>query len=128
MKTNELTAYIKDELAKIGAVPLRINTGGIYDPKSGGYRKPNHEVGIPDILACKNGRFLGVEVKAGKDKIRLEQFAMIRKLQAAGARVLIAKTPEDIDRWIEEDFPPCRPQDYLSVNQKKTKPKTDLPF
>lgn len=40
--------------------------------------------GVPDFLACVNGRFLAVEAKAGKGKTTALQDAHLEKIKAAG--------------------------------------------
>lgn len=40
--------------------------------------------GVPDFLCCINGRFLGIEAKAGKGKPTALQFKNMREIEAAG--------------------------------------------
>lgn len=40
--------------------------------------------GVPDFLCCINGRFLGIEAKAGKGKPTALQFKNMRDIEAAG--------------------------------------------
>jgi len=67
-----------------GAVAYRINNAAVYDAKAGAYRAGNIERGLPDVIAILNGRFIGIEVKAGKD--RMSDFQKMRKqeIQIAG--------------------------------------------
>lgn len=54
-------------------------------------------VGWPDILAFGPGRgFVGLELKVGSDKPTVEQLAVLAKLEAAGARTMVAY-PHDLD-------------------------------
>lgn len=55
---------------------------GVYyfTPQSGGYGKS----GVPDIIACCNGRFVGVECKAGTNKLTDLQSAQLDKIVRAG--------------------------------------------
>lgn len=49
--------------------------------------------GIPDIIACCKGRFIGIEAKAGKNKpteLQLREIDRIR--QAGGAALVINET------------------------------------
>ena len=75
-------------------------TGSSYTTKTGdtktrymAYGKP----GSPDIMAIcpPDGRFLGVEVKTGKDKLRPVQLGFIATAEKMGATVLVVKTYED---------------------------------
>lgn len=66
---------------------------GVYDPKTGKWRPyPNARRGVADILGFRrtDGRFLGVEVKAGTDRPRPEQTVFLNELQAAGGLAFIA--------------------------------------
>jgi hypothetical protein len=67
-----------------GAVAYRINNAAVYDAKAQAYRAGNIERGLPDVIAILNGRFVGIEVKAGKD--RMSDFQKMRKqeIQIAG--------------------------------------------
>ena len=121
MKTNELTAYAKKRMTEIGAVAMRINTGAVFDQKSGAYRSPSHETGVPDILACFEGLFFGIEIKSkesGDRYLSLGQYQFCNKIIDAGGRVLVARTPEDIDEWIENGFPNSVLTDYLKKAKK----------
>jgi hypothetical protein len=52
--------------------------------------------GTPDILACYRGRFLGIEVKAGKNKPTLIQLSNLRRIEkAAGVALVINETNLD---------------------------------
>jgi hypothetical protein len=51
-----------------GYFASRINNMGVYDQRTGRYRKSHTRPGFPDIVIIGPfGRFYGVEVKAGKE-------------------------------------------------------------
>lgn len=52
--------------------------------------------GIPDILACCNGHFLAIEVKAENGKPSELQLHHIEKIKQAGGRAVIVK-PSQFD-------------------------------
>ena len=56
-----------------------------FFPVASGYGR----VGIPDIVACINGRFLGVECKAGSNKPTALQEAEMEKIRSAGGKTLV---------------------------------------
>lgn len=60
--------------------------------------------GIPDILCCINGYFVGVEVKAQNGKPSEIQIFNIRKINAAGgfAFVLYPSAFEQFKRFVED--------------------------
>ena len=58
------------------------------------------KTGIPDILACINGTFYGIEVKAMNGKPSLLQLVNLRNIrQAGGVGVLLY--PDEFDRFVE---------------------------
>ena len=58
----------------------------------GGFTKS----GIPDLLICCNGRFIGCEVKASNGKPTVLQIAELRKIHTAGG-IGILLYPKDFD-------------------------------
>ena len=66
---------------------------GEYDPTTGKWRPhPNSRRGVPDILGFRraDGKFLGVEVKAGTDRPRPEQTTLLNQLKVASGLAFIA--------------------------------------
>jgi hypothetical protein len=47
------------------------------------------KAGTPDILACLNGRFIGIEVKVGKNKPTALQIHALTQLDKAGGLALV---------------------------------------
>jgi pantoate kinase len=45
--------------------------------------------GVPDFLVCHNGRFIGIEAKAGKGKTTALQDAHLERIRAAGGLSLV---------------------------------------
>jgi hypothetical protein len=68
--TNSLTKQIITYLDEIGWAS-RINVVAIQ--RNGKFTISNMKLGIPDIIACVGGRFLGIEIKTGKDKLSDKQ-------------------------------------------------------
>lgn len=60
----------------------------------GGYTKS----GIPDILVCCKGRFIGVEVKAANGKPSDLQIYNLRKIDTAGGLAILLY-PKDFDMF-----------------------------
>lgn len=46
--------------------------------------------GVPDIIACVSGRFLGIECKAGKNKPTLLQVRELEAIRASGGTAVVA--------------------------------------
>lgn len=52
--------------------------------------------GIPDIIACIDGRFFGFEVKTDIGKPTKLQEATIRKIIAAGGTALVVRSVDEV--------------------------------
>ena len=55
--------------------------------------------GIPDIIACVDGRFFGFEVKTVDGKPTKLQEATIRNIRASGGTAAVVRSVEEV-RWI----------------------------
>ena len=55
--------------------------------------------GIPDIICCYKGRFIGIEVKRPGGKLSRLQEAALRKIQAAGGSAVVAFNVEDVKNF-----------------------------
>ena len=56
-----------------------------FYPATGGYGSS----GVPDVVCCLDGRFIGIECKAGKGKTTALQDKNLREIEAAGGVALI---------------------------------------
>ena len=63
---------VADALKKLGAY--------YFYPVTGGYGKS----GVPDIVGCYEGRFFGIECKAGKGKTTTLQDMNLKQITASG--------------------------------------------
>lgn len=90
MKESTLTRKIRDWISEHGGVSVKF-PGGI------------HAAGVPDIIACKNGHTVMIEVKAPNSPLRepkqvREQYTgLIREFLDRGATVLQAVTLKQWD-------------------------------
>lgn len=93
----ELTASTTRAILKFffdsGIFAYRSNTVGIPIPGTGTFR-PAAITGLPDTVAIlpPRGRFLGVEIKTGKDKLRPEQVGALTNIRNMGGITIVAKT------------------------------------
>jgi len=78
-----------------------LNEYGAYYffPVASGYGR----VGIPDIIACYNGLFLGIECKAGKNKPTALQEAEMLKIRNAGGSTLVINEENinELQEWLD---------------------------
>ena len=97
--TNETTNAILDFLFRNGIFCFRQNSGGIPLFRDGiltGFR-PGGKIGQPDIVGIlpPNGKYLGIEIKPGRDRLSEGQVAFHSQARKAGATILVVKTFED---------------------------------
>lgn len=80
---------------------IKKHKGYYFFPVMGGYGRS----GIPDIIVCHRGKFLGVECKAGFNKpTALQEQEMVKIEQAGGASMVVREdTLELLDRWLWEN-------------------------
>lgn len=57
--------------------------------------------GVPDIIICFRGKFIGLEVKAPDGKLTPLQDATIRKIKASGGIAEVVRSIDDAKRIIE---------------------------
>jgi len=74
---SKLQTAVLNKLHKKGIFCWRQNNQPTYDPKLnsgyGGYRAHAGMKGVPDIICIIKGQFVGIEIKAGKDKMSPDQ-------------------------------------------------------
>ena len=80
-----LTARIRNWLKAQGGVAYNIHGGDNYQ-----------ELGIPDILACFHGRFVGIEVKMPGERPSKAQLYQLNKIRMAGGIGLVAYSLEEV--------------------------------
>jgi Holliday junction resolvase len=72
--------------------------------------------GTPDILACLNGRFIGIEAKAGNNKPTDLQIQNLRRIDIAGGTALVIN---ENNLELINDFQSCRSNYYFFVRTPK---------
>lgn len=55
----------------------------------------NAEAGTPDLIACVDGRFIALEVKAPKGRVSAIQRHRMEQIQAAGGIAVVVRSVED---------------------------------
>ena len=102
--TNELTKQILEYLFREGAFVWRNNSLPVPITVNGrvvGYR-PGSKSGVPDIVGCYKGRWLGIEVKTSKDRLSDVQRAFIANMKRVGGLVYVAHDFESFVEWFEQ--------------------------
>ena len=54
------------------------------------------KAGVPDIIACLNGKFYGIEVKIGNNKPSALQIANLKAIDKAGGIGILAYSLDDV--------------------------------
>ena len=92
---NSLTASVLFDFTNIrGGFAFRVNNMGVYDAKRGVYRKGGTMKGIPDVVGLLDGRFVGIEIKFGSDRLSADQMEMKREIESNGGVYIVAKKYE----------------------------------
>ena len=102
-QTNEITNLILQDLFRrqIFAWRNSVGTGsGIYTDKDGNTKTRWFQMGksgASDIIAAlpPNGQFLAIEIKTGRDRMRLEQLGFKANLEKMGGIYWVIKDFED---------------------------------
>ena len=100
MREKAIETKIKIYLFKIGAYFIKIHGSNFQEP------------GIPDIIACYKGRFIGIEVKApGKLTNQSEQQKIHqRNIEKAEGIYLLTDSLDDVKKLIgdiDEEYTDC---------------------
>ncbi len=80
----KIVAKIKDLVVEAGGRPIKIV----------GSDEGFQEVGIPDLLICYKGQFIGAEVKQPGGKLRPAQRVLLREIYEAGGVAAVLETVE----------------------------------
>lgn len=85
---------VKDKVKKI----LKDHGAYFFNPVTGGYGSS----GVPDIVCCYKGRFIGIETKAGKGKpTALQEKNLMEIAEKGGVAILVN---ENGIKYVEDMF------------------------
>lgn len=88
---NKVQKDIQDYLSSINAYRFKVH-GDIF-----------MRAGIPDIICCLKGRFIGIEVKDGDNKPSSLQIAHGRQIKKAGGLFLVAYSVQEVKNFLSEN-------------------------
>lgn len=91
----DIVRVIRDYLAVLGVWEIKVQSQGFQ------------RRGVPDILACvpPDGRLLAIEVKGPRGKVSPEQQAELEAIGEAGGLQLVARSLEDVEMVLSEEYP-----------------------
>jgi len=55
-----------------------------------------NRAGVPDIIACLDGKFIAIEGKTATGVVSKLQEAHLRQIKAAGGVAIVAKSPDEV--------------------------------
>lgn len=57
--------------------------------------------GLPDLIACVDGRFIGIEVKMPGNKPSIRQLYVHRRIERSGGTIIVAYNLDDVKKVLE---------------------------
>jgi VRR-NUC domain len=101
---NVLTKHALKILDLKGFHVWRQNNGGVYDAKKNCYRANSSTPGISDIIGFnrKTGQFIACEIKAGKDKLSIEQDVFLKRVNDAGGIGMVVRSVQDLETFLKK--------------------------
>jgi hypothetical protein len=101
---NELTRRIVAHVRANGGFASRLSSTGTYRADLKKFVSSQQVSGLPDVLAVVNGQFVGLEVKAGKDRLSEAQKQTHKALTGAGAIVYVVRNFDAFKDWYSLTF------------------------
>ena len=99
---NKLQAKVLKKLVDAGIFCWRQNNLPIFDTHLnsgyGGYRSHGGMKGVPDIICIINGHFVGVEIKAGNDRMSAHQLLFKKRCEHNGGYYFVIKDEKDVEK------------------------------
>ena len=95
MKEVELQKAVLDLLAHIPNTYFFRSGAGLIKTEHGGYFRTGKK-GCPDIVGCMNGKFIGIELKVGKNKLSPFQQQAKLEIEEAGGEYWEVRSLDDV--------------------------------
>ena len=91
-KEQDIQTSIMSYIKSIGGLPIKQNQIGIYG-----------QAGVPDIIACIKGRFVGIEVKRPGQKPKPIQEAFLNAIKKKGGVGLWADNLDKVKDTLKKE-------------------------
>lgn len=92
---DDLVRSIRIYLSEIGALSLKIDTPGLLYDRNRTPVKIGTK-GVLDIAACLKGRFLAIDAKIGRDRLKDRQVDYANAVERAGGIAFAAWSIDDV--------------------------------
>ena len=89
------------EYLKIKRIFHYRQNSGAFMTKSGGFMRASSVNGLPDIVAIKDGIYIGLEVKTPKGKQQESQKHIQNEITKAGGLYFVVKSLDDVRKVFE---------------------------
>lgn len=96
--TNCVLAYVEH----LGGYISEVDNRGRFNNDLKRFTPSRIKNGFPDLVACINGKFVGIEIKAGRDRIREAQIQTSYDIQRAKGYYLLCKSFQSLYDFIED--------------------------
>lgn len=93
---------MQPEARLVKRIQDRIRARGGRCFKIHGGDNPFQEAGIPDLLVCYKGVFLGLEVKLPGEDPSTIQRKVLSEIERAGGYAVVVTTVEQVDRLLDK--------------------------
>ncbi len=105
ISANALTKHALRVLTLCGYHVWRQNNGGVYDATLKKFRANSATKGISDIIGFHRhtGRFIACEIKAGRDKISVEQERFLSDVKQAGGVGIVIRSIDNLETFLKEN-------------------------
>jgi hypothetical protein len=105
MTESDIQLSILNYLHSVGVYAWRNNTTGVFDPKSGQFRRLGAYAikGVSDILGVlPDGKLLAIEVKTKKGRVSKAQEMFIQRINNKDGVAFVARSLEDVKEKFKE--------------------------
>lgn len=105
LRANATEAEIQSaicEYLRLFKIPFSVTNADRTYSRNGKVTRSKVYAGWPDITACLNGRFWGIEVKSKKGRLRPAQKEVLKMLEEANGIITIARSLDDLIPILEK--------------------------
>ena len=92
---DDLVREIMLYLSSVGALPVKVDTPGLLFDRFGNPVKMGTK-GVLDVLACLKQRFIAIDAKIGRDRLKDHQDKFCKAVERAGGIAFAAWSVDDV--------------------------------